>query len=133
MARPKRAEQLQQRDDETTVVVDIARVRQARAGLPNVERTRGLAALFGALADPTRIRLIAALDSHELCVGDLAATVGLSHSATSHQLRSLRELGLVRTRREGRTVYYALDDEHVRTLYRQALDHIGHAEAGGNA
>jgi ArsR family transcriptional regulator len=133
MARPKRVEQLQQLDDETTDVVDIARVRLARAGLPDVERTRSLAELFGALADPTRIRLIAALDSHELCVGDLAATVGLSHSATSHQLRSLRELGLVRTRREGRTIYYALDDEHVRTLYRQALDHVGHGEAGGSA
>ena len=91
-----------------------------------------MAALFGALADPTRVRLVAALERAELCVGDLAATVGLSNSATSHQLRLLRTLGLVRTRREGRTIYYALDDEHVRTLYRQALDHVGHGDASGS-
>jgi ArsR family transcriptional regulator len=77
--------------------------------------------------------LIAALEQAELCVGDLAATVGLSNSATSHQLRLLRSLGLVRTRRAGRTIYYALDDEHVRTLYRQALDHVGHGEASGSS
>jgi len=131
MARPKRSEQLQDLSDVDSDVVDIARVRAARAGMPNIQRTQALAALFGALSDPNRVRLIAALECQELCVGDLAATVGLSQSATSHQLRLLRSLGLVRTRREGRTVYYALDDEHVRTLYRQALDHVGHGEPAG--
>ena len=131
MARPKRSEQIHELDGFEVDVVDIVRVRAARADLPDVERTLALAALFGALADPTRIRLIAALERTELCVGDLAATVGLTSSATSHQLRLLRSLGLVRTRREGRTVYYALDDEHVSTLYRQALDHVGHGESTG--
>ena len=131
MARPKRAEQLQELGEFNVDVVDIAKVRAARAELPDVARTQAMAALFGALADPTRVRLIAALERDELCVGDLAATVGLSDSATSHQLRLLRRLGLVRTRREGRTIYYALDDEHVRTLYRQALDHVGHDETIG--
>ena len=129
MARPKRAEQLQELGEFDVDVVDIAKVRAARADLPDVARTQAMAALFGALADPTRVRLIAALERAELCVGDLAATAGLSASATSHQLRLLRTLGLVRTRREGRTVYYALDDEHVRTLYRQALDHVEHGES----
>jgi ArsR family transcriptional regulator len=128
MARPKRTEQLQELGSFTADVVDIGRVREARAGLPDAERTQALAALFGALADPTRVRMIAALEQTELCVGDLAATVGLSDSATSHHLRLLRTLGLVRTRREGRTIYYSLDDEHVRTLYRQALDHVAHGE-----
>ena len=132
MARPKRAEQLQELGEFDVDVVDIATVRAARADLPDIARTQAMAALFGALADPTRVRLIAALERAELCVGDLAATVGLSSSATSHQLRLLRRLGLVRTRREGRTVYYALDDEHVRTLYRQALDHVGHGDASGS-
>lgn len=127
MARPKRSEQLQPLFDDTSGVVDIVKVRVARAGLPDDERTQGLSALFGALADPNRVRLVAALDKEELCVGDLAATVGLSRSATSHQLRILRSLGLVRTRRDGRIIYYALDDDHVRTLYREALDHVAHA------
>jgi ArsR family transcriptional regulator len=69
---------------------------------------------------------VAALAAADLCVCDLAATLGLSESATSHQLRVLRELGLVRSRREGRLVYYALDDAHVRLLYHQALDHVAH-------
>lgn len=131
MARPKRSEQLHELVVDAVDVVDIAKVRAARSGLPDIARTRALAALFGALADPNRVRLIAALEREELCVGDLAATVGLSSSATSHQLRMLRSLGLVRTRREGRSIYYALDDEHVRTLYRQALDHVGHGESSG--
>ncbi len=133
MARPKRADQLQELGEFDVEVVDIARVRAARAELPDVARTQAMAALFGALADPNRVRLIAALERAELCVGDLAATVGLSDSATSHQLRLLRTLGLVRTRREGRTVYYALDDEHVRTLYRQALAHVGHGYSPGSS
>jgi ArsR family transcriptional regulator len=128
MARPKRTAQLQEPGSFGADVVDIGRVREARAGLPDAGQTQALAALFGALADPTRVRLVAALEQTELCVGDLAATVGLSDSATSHHLRLLRTLGLVRTRREGRTIYYSLDDEHVRSLYRQALDHVAHGD-----
>jgi ArsR family transcriptional regulator len=130
MARPSRAQQLQERSDDadTQTMVDIARVREARAALPSGAQTQGLAALFGALGDPTRLRIIAALERVELCVGDLAASVGISTSAASHQLRALRSLGLVRSRRDGRLMYYALDDDHVRTLYRQALDHVEHVE-----
>jgi DNA-binding transcriptional ArsR family regulator len=128
MARPKRTVQLQEPGNFSVDVVDIGRVREARSGLPDAGQTQALAALFGALADPTRVRLIAALEQTELCVGDLAATVGLSDSATSHHLRLLRTLGLVRTRREGRTIHYSLDDEHVRSLYRQALDHVEHGD-----
>jgi ArsR family transcriptional regulator len=130
MARPSRAQQLQHRSDVTHTMVNIAQVREARAALPSALQTQGLADLFGALADPTRLRIVAALEQVELCVGDLAAAVGLSTSAVSHQLRLLRSLGLVRSRRDGRLVYYTLDDDHVRTLYRQALDHIEHAEGG---
>lgn len=132
MARPKRTDQIQELGECEVDVIDIGRVRAARAGLPDVARTHALAALFGVLADPNRVRLVAALEREELCVSDLAATVGLSNSATSHQLRLLRSLGLVRARREGRCVYYALDDEHVRVLYRQALDHVGHDDTIGS-
>ena len=130
MARPTRAQQLEERSDTTAEVVDMARVRVARAGLLDAPRTEALAALFSALGDPTRLRIVAALEQGELCVGDVAAAVRLSVSASSHQLRVLRDLGLVRPRRDGRLVYYALDDEHVSTLYRQALEHVTHAQGG---
>jgi ArsR family transcriptional regulator len=87
-----------------------------------------LAETFQALADPSRIRLISALLETELCVCDLAAVLGMSQSAVSHQLRSLRNLRLVKYRKEGRTVYYSLDDEHIRDLFQRGLDHVLHAK-----
>ncbi|MFN7037039.1 MAG: ArsR/SmtB family transcription factor [Bellilinea sp.] len=87
-----------------------------------------LSQIFGALSDPSRVRLISALLAGELCVHDLAAALGMSHSAVSHQLRLLRSLNLVRYRKEGRVVYYRLDDEHVEHLFRMGLDHIRHPE-----
>jgi DNA-binding transcriptional ArsR family regulator len=62
-----------------------------------------------------------------LCVCDLAATLGMSQSATSHQLRTLRQLRLVKNRKEGRQVYYSLDDEHIYSLFKQGLDHALHS------
>jgi DNA-binding transcriptional ArsR family regulator len=78
------------------------------------------------MADPTRLRIVAALDATELCVCDLSATIGISESAISHQLRQMRDLSIVRTRRNGRRVFYSLDDAHVTSIYRQALDHVTH-------
>lgn len=88
-----------------------------------------LAETFKALSDPTRVRLIAALRDAEVCVGDLARALGLEQSAVSHQLRLLRALQIVRARRVGRHVYYALDDDHVRGLFAQGIDHIRHQGA----
>jgi ArsR family transcriptional regulator len=79
---------------------------------------------FQALSDPTRVRLISALFQTELCVCDLAAVLGMSQSAVSHQLKSLRDQRLVKSRRVGREVFYTLDDDHIRELYRLGLDHI---------
>lgn len=107
-------------------VVHVDTVRAARAAQPPASILAGAADLFAILADPTRLRLVAALADRELCVCDLAATVGLSESAVSHQLRLLRARGLVRSRRDGRLVYYALDDEHVVGLYASALEHVAH-------
>lgn len=112
--------------DEQIVHVDA--VRASRANLPQAAVVGGVSALFAALGDPTRLRLVAALAARELCVCDLAAALGISQSAVSHQIRVLRELGAVRPRRDGRRVYYALDDEHVTTLYHQAVDHIRHRQ-----
>jgi ArsR family transcriptional regulator, lead/cadmium/zinc/bismuth-responsive transcriptional repressor len=86
-----------------------------------------LAETFQALSDPSRVRLISALLETELCVCDLAAVLGMSQSAVSHQLRSLRDLRLVKHRKEGRIVYYSLDDEHIRDLFQRGRDHVTHS------
>jgi ArsR family transcriptional regulator, lead/cadmium/zinc/bismuth-responsive transcriptional repressor len=88
-----------------------------------------IAEIFGVLADPTRIRILDALTGGEQRVCDLAATVGISESAMSHQLRLLRTARLVRVRRDGRHAFYALDDHHVIDLLRDARTHA--AEIGG--
>ncbi len=103
-------------------------VRLAQAGLLDGQSASSLAETFAALADPTRLRLISALFEQELCVCDLAAVLGMSQSAVSHQLRFLRALRLVRARKEGRVVYYNLDDDHIRDLFQRGLEHIHHSE-----
>jgi len=85
-----------------------------------------LAELFGAFSDPSRLRIISVLIDGEMNVNSIADAVGLSESATSHQLRILRQLRLVRKHKEGRMVFYMLDDEHVEGLYQFGLDHILH-------
>jgi ArsR family transcriptional regulator len=88
--------------------VDEERVRRGRAALPPEEQAREIADIFKMLAHPTRVRLIRALSSGEMCVCEISEVVGLSVSATSHQLHQLRDLRLVRSRAEGKLVHYAL-------------------------
>lgn len=83
-----------------------------------------LAETFRTLGDPTRVRMLDALSRGELCVSDLATLVGQSESAVSHQLRLLRNLRLVKTRRAGRMMFYSLDDRHIITLFRQGRRHV---------
>jgi DNA-binding transcriptional ArsR family regulator len=85
-----------------------------------------VAELFSTLADMSRVRIIAALASEELNVGELAERVELTHSAVSHHLRQLRQMRLVRARKDGRYVYYHLDDDHVEDLFRCGLEHVRH-------
>ena len=85
-----------------------------------------LADLFSALSDPTRLRIISVLLESEMNVGDIAAQLGMTESAVSHQLRGLRYMRLVRSRKNGRQVFYSLDDDHVAKLYRMGLDHVEH-------
>ena len=87
-----------------------------------------LAALFSTLGDPGRVCILAALLEQELNVGELAGRVALSHSAVSHHLRHLRQMRLVRARKRGRYVFYALDDEHVRDLFALGLAHVRHGQ-----
>ena len=135
MARPRKAEQLAEMTDLgcDDRIVHVEAVQAARKALPGVGTLAGLADVFAALGDPTRLRIVAALADRELCVCDLAATVGHSESAVSHHLRLLRSLGLVRARRDGRLVYYVLDDAHVALLYSQALDHVDHRISGAKS
>ena len=85
-----------------------------------------LADLFSALSDSTRLRIISVLLEGEMNVGDIASQLAMTESAVSHQLRGLRHMKLVRSRKEGRQVFYALADDHVTKLYRMGLDHVEH-------
>lgn len=98
----------------------VARVRGA---LPEPTCVNDASALLKAVSDPTRLRILSALDLAELCVCDLAAVVGISESAVSHQLRLLRAHRLVTFRKEGRVVYYRLLDQHINSLICSAIDH----------
>jgi len=107
-------------------LVHPERVRRALAARPEEERLGRMSEIFRACSDPTRLSLLLALAGEELCVCDLAATVGASPSGVSHHLRLLRAMRLVRSRRSGRMVFYRLDDEHVRDLLGTALAHAEH-------
>ena len=106
--------------------IHVNEVQTAQKNLLDGLNATNLARTFSALSDPTRIRLISALLNVELCVCDLAAVLGMSQSAVSHQLRSLKDLKLVKARRTGREIFYTLDDDHIRDLYQMGLTHIQH-------
>jgi DNA-binding transcriptional ArsR family regulator len=105
---------------------DEARVLAAQQNLISGHTAALLAQTFKALGDPTRVCIISALLHDELCVHELSHVVGASQSAVSHQLRKLREMRLVRFRKEGRHVFYTLDDDHIYDLFRQGLEHVSH-------
>jgi DNA-binding transcriptional ArsR family regulator len=103
--------------------------RASRQASPTVldERTAAaVAELFAAFSDTSRVRIISALAGCEMNVSALAEAVGISESAVSHQMRGLRQMRLVRARKDGRQVFYCLDDNHVAALFRQGLDHVQH-------
>jgi DNA-binding transcriptional ArsR family regulator len=99
-------------------------VEEARASALAQDETETLAQTFKALADETRLKILWALEKQEMCVCDLAATLGLTESAVSHQLRLLRNLKLVSNRRNGVVLYYRLSDSHVSELIRITLEHM---------
>jgi ArsR family transcriptional regulator len=93
----------------------------------NEERAADLAELFRAFSDASRLRIISVLAEGEKNVSAIAHQIGLSESATSHHLRGLRQMRLVRARKDGRQVFYTLDDDHVKSLYELGLEHILHS------
>lgn len=99
-------------------------VRRVSAQLPGEDVLYDLADLFRIFADSTRIKILYALFESELCVGAITQLLGVTQSAVSHQLRALKQAKLVKYRREGKTVYYSLADNHVRTILGQGMEHI---------
>ena len=99
-------------------------IDEVRQVMPQDEMLYDLAELFKVFGDTTRIKILYALFSKEMCVCDIADLLGMTHSAISHQLRVLKQARLVKFRKEGKVVYYSLDDEHISTLYEIAKKHI---------
>jgi DNA-binding transcriptional ArsR family regulator len=106
------------------VHLDPNRVASLTARLLTPESVDALAETFKVLGDGTRVRMLDALSRSELCVCDLARLLGLSDSAVSHQLRLLRGMRLVRPRRDGKMIFYTLDDQHIVRLFEQGLEHV---------
>lgn len=103
--------------------MDVEAVARVKAALVHPGIASHLAETFKVLGDTTRVRIIHALSLEELCTHDLASILDMSESAVSHQLGLLRLLRLVKSRREGRIVYYSLDDEHIRRVFEDSLRH----------
>lgn len=101
-----------------------------RAALPGDNEMAEIARNFQALGDPTRCKIVLALTRHELRVTDLAAVVGASASLVSHHLKGLKDIRLVKFRREGNNVFYSIDDDHVGNLFREILAHLEHVYRG---
>ncbi len=99
-------------------------IEHVRTKLPSVEELYDLAELFKVFGDTTRIRILYALFEAEMCVCDIAKMLDLTPSAISHQLRLLKQFRLVKSRREGKTIYYSLADDHVRSIIDQGKEHI---------
>lgn len=128
------------KDRPTTILTDVGvcdvdlihpqAVARVLAELPPVAQMQRVAAIFQTLADPTRARIVAALALDELCVCDVAAVAGLSVSSASHQLKRLRDQGVVAYRKEGRMAYYRLRDPHIRQLIADGIAHVREGVAG---
>lgn len=99
-------------------------VAEVRGRMPDETILIDLADLFKMFGDSTRVKILCALQHSDMCVCDIAVLLGMTKSAVSHQLRQLRQTRLVRNRRDGKVVYYSLDDEHVSTVFEQGLLHV---------
>ena len=101
-------------------------IDRAKINMLEAETIDSLSKLFKVLGDPTRIKILWALNVHDLCVLDICEVLGMTKSAVSHQLGTLKEAKLVKARREGKEVYYSLDDEHVKEIFETGIIHVSH-------
>ncbi len=99
-------------------------VRDVREHIPGEETLSDLAELFKLFSDPTRLKILMSLSQHELCVCDLAQLIEMNQSAVSHQLRLLKQARLVKSRRDGKSMFYSLADGHVVTILSQGMEHL---------
>ena len=104
-------------------IVDFEKVEKIKKELPSDEIIFDMAEIFKVFGDSTRMKIISALLKDELCVGDIAIITNSTPSAISHQLRVLKQAKLVKYRKDGKIVYYSLDDEHIETILGMAFDH----------
>jgi len=118
----EKRDNLIERCDCITIHEDV--IKQVKDKMPEEETLYDLAELFKVFGDSTRIKILWALDESEMCVCDIAALLNMTQSAISHQLRVLKQAKLVKNRREGKVVYYSLDDDHVKQIFKQGLTHI---------
>lgn len=101
-------------------------VEKTRKAMPEEDIFNKLAEFFKIIGDTTRTKILFALDQNEMCVCDIANVLGMSKSSISHQLGTLRRMGIVKCRKEGKEVYYMLDDEHVQKVFEIGIEHIEH-------
>ena len=111
-------------EENTYIHADAESVRMIEEKMPPQEEMQDLAEFFKVFGDATRLKILYVLLCSEMCVCDIAAILGMSQSAISHQLRVLKQMDLVKNRREGKTIFYALADSHIVAILSQGLDHI---------
>ena len=111
-------------EENTFIYVDEETLQKVDEKMPPEEELQDLAEFFKVFGDVTRLKILNVLLCSEMCVYDIAAVLGMSQSAISHQLRVLKQMDLVKNRREGKTIFYALADNHISTILKQGLDHI---------
>ncbi|NJM66618.1 MAG: helix-turn-helix transcriptional regulator [Acaryochloris sp. RU_4_1] len=107
-----------------TCTIPLQQAKQLQGRLLDIHKAQRMAEFFGLLGDANRLRILSLLAEQELCVGDLAAAVAMSESAVSHQLRTLKSIRLVQYRKQGRHVFYRLQDHHVLELYQAVAEHL---------
>ncbi len=122
---------MDEKRNESAAIFDEAAVEAIRENMLTPALLSGAVTFCKAVADPTRMRILYALAKKEVCVGDLAAALGMTKSAVSHQLRALRGEGLVRARRAGKNIFYALDDQHVTEILETTIEHVRHKVGHG--
>ena len=110
--------------ENTYIYVEEETLRKIEEKMPPEEELQDLADFFKVFGDATRLKILNVLLCSEMCVYDIATVLGMSQSAISHQLRVLKQMDLVKNRREGKTIFYALADDHISTILHQGLDHI---------
>ncbi len=111
-------------EENTYIYLDKETIKKVDEKMPPEEEMQDLADFFKVFGDPTRLKIMYVLLCSEMCVYDIATLLGMSQSAISHQLRVLKQMDLVKNRREGKTIFYAPADSHIVTILSQGLDHI---------